>query len=74
MSESYNKECDEVCTCQKEGIWECEQRCSGVFFKRGKKLDDPLCTEKPATDECCAVMICQQEIEPEEKEEENSGK
>lgn len=53
------RECDEKCTCNKEGIWECLPRCEGVFFKRGKKLEDPNCYEKPSTDdECCAVQVC----------------
>uniref|UniRef100_A0A1B0D4W7 Epidermal cell surface receptor n=1 Tax=Phlebotomus papatasi TaxID=29031 RepID=A0A1B0D4W7_PHLPP len=61
--------CDERCICRENGKWDCSPRCSGVFFKRGKILDDPHCHEKPAADECCAVMVCSESLASDEKME-----
>ncbi|XP_059621360.1 putative epidermal cell surface receptor [Phlebotomus argentipes] len=61
--------CDERCICRANGKWECSPRCSGVFFKRGKVLDDPHCHEKPAADECCAVMVCSESTASDEEME-----
>lgn len=57
--DEMEKGCEERCLC-KMGEWHCDARCNGPFFKRGKKFDDPTCTEKPdPNDECCAVMVCE---------------
>lgn len=58
-----DKGCDQRCTC-KSGSWICESRCSGTLFKKGKQIDDPRCFERPSKDdECCAVMVCQDEVD-----------
>lgn len=49
--------CDSVCTCM-NGKMDCTARCTGPFFKKGKKIDDPLCTAKTAEDPCCSVLVC----------------
>lgn len=50
--------CDSVCTCR-HGKMECEDRCRGVYFRKGKRIIDSLCSEKTAEeDPCCAVMVC----------------
>ncbi|GAB0088666.1 Putative epidermal cell surface receptor [Sergentomyia squamirostris] len=58
--------CDERCICRENGKWDCSPRCSGIFYKRGKILEDPLCHEKPAVDECCAVMVCSESMASDE--------
>lgn len=64
INETMDKGCDQRCTC-KSGSWICEPRCSGTFFKKGKQIDDPRCFERPSKiDECCAVMICEDEDKP----------
>lgn len=49
--------CDSVCVCR-NGRMECGERCIGTFFKKGKKVEDPLCRAKDTDDPCCSVMIC----------------
>ncbi|XP_055685919.1 putative epidermal cell surface receptor isoform X2 [Lutzomyia longipalpis] len=61
--------CDERCICRDGGKWDCSPRCSGIFFKRGKVLDDPRCHEKGAADECCAVMVCPESMASDEEME-----
>ncbi|XP_050296437.1 putative epidermal cell surface receptor isoform X2 [Anthonomus grandis grandis] len=56
--------CDSVCTC-KMGKMVCEDRCTGPFFRKGKKIDDPLCNEKETEDPCCAIMVCAGDTETE---------
>ncbi|XP_030763341.1 putative epidermal cell surface receptor isoform X2 [Sitophilus oryzae] len=56
--------CDSICTC-KNGKMDCEDRCTGPFFRRGKKIEDPLCSAKDAEDPCCAVMLCAGDTETE---------
>lgn len=68
------KECDERCTCEDSGDWKCSLRCGGVFIKRGKLIDDPMCYEKPAKDDdCCAVMVCADDQKPEDEQRDNGG-
>ncbi|XP_037041377.1 putative epidermal cell surface receptor isoform X3 [Bradysia coprophila] len=63
INETMDKGCDQRCTC-KTGSWICEPRCKGTLFKKGKQIDDPKCFERPSKDdECCAVMICEDEVE-----------
>ncbi|XP_068895626.1 putative epidermal cell surface receptor isoform X3 [Tenebrio molitor] len=56
--------CDSVCTCRK-GKMECEDRCTAPLFRKGKKIDDPLCIAKEAEDSCCSVLICSADTETE---------
>lgn len=49
--------CDSICTCNK-GKMDCQDRCTGPFFRKGKRIDDPLCSEKSTDDPCCSVMVC----------------
>lgn len=57
--------CDSVCTCL-NGKMECGERCTGVFIEKGKKIEDPLCTTRPAEDDpCCSVMVCAADTETE---------
>lgn len=59
IGEIIDKNCDERCTCNEGAAWICAPRCTKQYFKRGKKIDDPLCREIPSPDdECCAYMIC----------------
>ncbi|KAJ6634088.1 putative epidermal cell surface receptor, partial [Pseudolycoriella hygida] len=63
INETMDKGCDQRCTC-KAGSWICEPRCSGMFFKKGKQIDDPKCFERPSKDdECCATMVCDDQVE-----------
>ncbi|XP_063921536.1 putative epidermal cell surface receptor isoform X3 [Zophobas morio] len=56
--------CDSVCTCR-NGKMNCEERCPKPLFRKGKKIDDPLCTAKDAEDSCCSIMICSADTETE---------
>lgn len=56
--------CETVCTCM-NGNMECSDRCVGPYFRRGKKIDDPLCTEKPVEDPCCSILVCAADTETE---------
>jgi hypothetical protein len=59
------KGCEERCTCQSEGKWNCEARCQGAFVQRGKMQNlDPHCYERSASgDECCATVLCDNDAE-----------
>lgn len=37
---------------------DCEERCAKPFFRKGKQIEDPLCSAKDVDDPCCAIMIC----------------
>lgn len=66
INQILDKGCDERCTCAEGGHWLCLPRCSGVFFKRGKTVLDPNCHAKPAKgDDCCSVMVCAENAQPE---------
>lgn len=56
--------CDSVCTCQ-DGKIDCRDRCTGPLFRKGKKIDDPLCHVKDSDDPCCSVMVCADDTEVE---------
>ncbi|XP_022914000.2 putative epidermal cell surface receptor isoform X2 [Onthophagus taurus] len=50
--------CDSICTCT-NGKMDCIDRCSTPYFKKGKKIEDPLCVEQPAPDDnCCSMLSC----------------
>lgn len=55
--EKLAKDCDSVCTC-KNGLMDCEERCAKPFFRKGKLIDDPLCSAKDTDDPCCSIMVC----------------
>lgn len=50
-------DCDSVCTCV-NGKMNCTDRCAGPFFRKGKKVDDPLCEPKDTEDPCCSILVC----------------
>ncbi|XP_060536769.1 putative epidermal cell surface receptor isoform X1 [Cylas formicarius] len=56
--------CDSVCVCE-NGTMECTDRCKGPFFRKGKTIEDPLCTAKDSDDHCCSVMVCAGDTETE---------
>ncbi|KAF7269805.1 hypothetical protein GWI33_017167, partial [Rhynchophorus ferrugineus] len=62
--EKLEIECDWICTCR-NGKMDCEDRCKGPFFRRGKKIEDPLCSAKETEDRCCSVMVCAGDTETE---------
>ncbi|XP_076257887.1 stranded at second transmembrane protein isoform X2 [Rhynchophorus ferrugineus] len=62
--EKLEIECDSICTCR-NGKMDCEDRCKGPFFRRGKKIEDPLCSAKETEDRCCSVMVCAGDTEME---------
>lgn len=49
--------CESVCTCR-DGKMDCMDRCLGPYFRRGKKIDDPLCSAKEVEDPCCSILVC----------------
>lgn len=49
--------CDSICTCT-NGTMNCTDRCTGPFFRKGRKISDPLCTAKDVEDECCSILVC----------------
>lgn len=55
--EKLESGCDSVCTCM-NGKMDCAERCTGSFFKKGKRIEDPLCTAKDSDDPCCSVLVC----------------
>lgn len=55
--EKLESGCDSICTCM-NGKMDCVDRCTGPFFKRGKRIEDPLCSAKDAEDPCCSMLIC----------------
>ncbi|XP_018569451.1 putative epidermal cell surface receptor [Anoplophora glabripennis] len=56
--------CESVCTCR-DGKMDCKDRCSGPYFRRGKKIDDPLCSAKEVYDPCCSILVCAGDTETE---------
>uniref|UniRef100_A0AAR5Q6V1 Epidermal cell surface receptor n=3 Tax=Dendroctonus ponderosae TaxID=77166 RepID=A0AAR5Q6V1_DENPD len=56
--------CDSTCTC-KNGKLNCEDRCKGPFIRKGKRIEDPLCSEKASDDPCCSVLVCAGDTETE---------
>ncbi|KAL1501149.1 hypothetical protein ABEB36_006533 [Hypothenemus hampei] len=57
--------CDSICTCR-NGKMQCEDRCRGAYFRKGKHIDDPLCSEKAVPeDPCCSIMVCAGDTETE---------
>lgn len=36
----------------------CVERCSTPYIRKGKVLDDPMCTETNVDDPCCAILTC----------------
>ncbi|KAJ8960312.1 hypothetical protein NQ318_004038 [Aromia moschata] len=56
--------CDSVCTCR-NGKMDCAERCASPFFRKGKKIEDPLCSAKEADDPCCSVLVCTGDTETE---------
>lgn len=50
--------CESVCTCM-NGKMQCQERCTVPFFRRGKKIEDPLCSEKAVEDPCCSILVCE---------------
>ncbi|KAK9687410.1 hypothetical protein QE152_g36293 [Popillia japonica] len=50
-------DCDSICTCT-DGKMDCTDRCPNPFVKRGRKIEDPLCTQHPVEDICCATLVC----------------
>lgn len=55
--EKLESGCDSVCTCM-NGKMDCTERCTGSFFKKGKRIEDPLCTSKDSDDPCCSILVC----------------
>lgn len=55
--EKLENGCDSVCVCR-DGRMECGDRCTGALFKKGKRIEDPLCRAKDSDDPCCSIMIC----------------
>ncbi|XP_074036892.1 stranded at second isoform X3 [Leptinotarsa decemlineata] len=62
--EKLENGCDSVCTC-KNGNMDCDERCPKPFFRKGKKIDDPLCSAKATEDPCCSVLVCAGDTETE---------
>ncbi|XP_019877243.2 putative epidermal cell surface receptor isoform X2 [Aethina tumida] len=62
--EKIENDCDSICTCV-NGRMDCADRCSGPLFRKGKKIDDPLCSAKESDDPCCSVMVCAHDTETE---------
>ncbi|CAH1125802.1 unnamed protein product [Ceutorhynchus assimilis] len=62
--EKLEIDCDSICTCV-HGKMDCEDRCSRPFIRKGKRIDDPLCSEKATDDPCCAIMVCAGDTETE---------
>lgn len=62
--EKLESGCDSICTCM-NGRMDCTERCTGPFIRRGKKINDPLCTVKDAEDPCCSVLVCAGDTETE---------
>lgn len=58
IGEKVERGCDEKCVCVSGGRLECEPRCSGPFFRRGRISDDPHCKVKPVEDACCVILVC----------------
>lgn len=44
---------------------DCEDRCTGPYFRKGKKIEDPLCTAKDVEDPCCSILVCSSDTETE---------
>ncbi|XP_044744225.1 putative epidermal cell surface receptor [Coccinella septempunctata] len=55
--ERVETDCDTVCICNK-GVMNCRDRCEQPLFRRGKKIDDPMCQEKQTDDPCCGILVC----------------
>ncbi|KAJ8985950.1 hypothetical protein NQ317_010708 [Molorchus minor] len=56
--------CESVCTCR-NGKMDCIDRCATPFFRKGKKIDDPLCMAKDTADNCCSILVCHGDTETE---------
>ncbi|XP_045483153.1 putative epidermal cell surface receptor isoform X2 [Harmonia axyridis] len=55
--ERVETDCDTVCTCDK-GVMNCRDRCQEPLFRRGRKINDPMCQEKSTDDPCCGILVC----------------
>lgn len=55
--ETLEHGCDSICTCT-NGKMDCKERCTGPFFKKGKTIEDPLCTAEEGKDPCCSILVC----------------
>ncbi|RZC41146.1 epidermal cell surface receptor, partial [Asbolus verrucosus] len=62
--EKLENGCDSVCTCV-DGKMDCTDRCAGPYFRKGKKIEDPLCTAKEVDDPCCSILVCTADTETE---------
>lgn len=58
VGDVYDNNCEQRCECEYGGKWKCEDICQKPFIKRGQKIDDPSCSVKDYDDECCDMLIC----------------
>ncbi|PSN34747.1 hypothetical protein C0J52_21325 [Blattella germanica] len=62
----FERGCSEKCECGHDGKAICKPRCSMPYFRRGARINDPTCIEKPSDDDpCCSLMVCTQDTETE---------
>jgi hypothetical protein len=61
QGQKFDRGCIEACECGLDGKAICRPRCSMPFFRRGARINDPTCVEKPAEDPCCSLMVCTQD-------------
>jgi hypothetical protein len=59
--QKFDRGCSETCECGFDGKVSCRPRCSMPFFRRGARINDPACIEKPADDPCCSLLVCSQD-------------
>jgi hypothetical protein len=59
--QKFDRGCSESCECGFDGKVTCWPRCSMPFFRRGARVNDPACIEKPAEDPCCSLLVCSQD-------------
>ncbi|XP_056635330.1 putative epidermal cell surface receptor isoform X1 [Diorhabda sublineata] len=55
--DKIENECESICTCT-NGTMQCKDRCQSPLFRKGKKIDDPLCFAQPTEDMCCSILVC----------------